>query len=102
MLLWATSDLETGREGVSDPPIRYLDIPDPVNPPSGCRFHTRCPEARTACTQSCPELTDHEGDGRRTACFRNEADHDYWESDPLSDDSASGKPTAPRETADGD
>ncbi|EFW91260.1 oligopeptide/dipeptide ABC transporter, ATPase subunit [Haladaptatus paucihalophilus DX253] len=102
VLLWATSDLRNRSESVPEPPIRTLDIPDPVDPPSGCRFHTRCPEARTACTESCPSLADREGDGRRTACFRNEADHAYWESEPLSDDGRSEKPQAPRETADGD
>ncbi|WP_231186534.1 ABC transporter ATP-binding protein [Haladaptatus sp. DYF46] len=102
VLLWATSDLRNRSEGVPDPPIRSLDIPDPVDPPSGCRFHTRCPEARTACTQSCPKLTDHEGDGRRTACFRNEEDHAYWESAPLEDDGPTENPAVSPGTADGD
>ena len=31
------------------------DIPSPANPPSGCKFHTRCSECRGVCTQLLPE-----------------------------------------------
>lgn len=31
------------------------EIPSPVNPPSGCRFHTRCPYAREICSQEAPK-----------------------------------------------
>lgn len=40
--------------------------PSPIAPPPGCRFHTRCPFARDACSQSEPELR-HWG-GRAVAC----------------------------------
>jgi peptide/nickel transport system ATP-binding protein len=87
VLKWATPDLEPNTEGSNDPPIRKIDIPDPVNPPSGCRFHTRCPEAREACKGTRPVLS---GNGQHAAaCFREEPDHEYWESDTLVDENAS-------------
>jgi oligopeptide transport system ATP-binding protein len=38
------------------------DLPSPSNPPSGCRFHTRCPVAIERCKQEVPLLTVVEGD----------------------------------------
>jgi oligopeptide transport system ATP-binding protein len=43
------------------------DIPSPVNPPSGCRFHTRCPIAFDRCTVEEPAFNDY-GGGHLAAC----------------------------------
>ncbi|WP_122038867.1 ABC transporter ATP-binding protein [Asaia bogorensis] len=43
------------------------DVPSPLSPPPGCRFHTRCPIARARCAIERPILTDY-GAGRRAAC----------------------------------
>ena len=43
------------------------DIPSPVNPPSGCRFHTRCPVAFDRCTTEVPAFNDY-GAGHFAAC----------------------------------
>jgi len=43
------------------------DVPSPINPPSGCRFHPRCRYATDICKQVEPPLVDY-GDGHLAAC----------------------------------
>ncbi len=43
------------------------DVPSPINPPEGCRFHTRCPERMAICDKAIPEMIDF-GNGHTAAC----------------------------------
>lgn len=43
------------------------ELPSPIAPPAGCRFHPRCPEAEPRCRQETPVLRDL-GQGRLAAC----------------------------------
>lgn len=47
------------------------EVPSPLNPPSGCRFHPRCPIAIDACPLSEPEFREHTPD-HWIACFNTE------------------------------
>jgi oligopeptide/dipeptide ABC transporter ATP-binding protein len=62
---------------VADPRKRSLkplvdgDVPSPINPPSGCTFHTRCRYAMARCKVETPKLADV-GARHQVACFLNE------------------------------
>jgi peptide/nickel transport system ATP-binding protein len=85
-LVWATPDLETDK-GDEEMPIRDIDIPDPKNPPSGCRFHTRCPEAREVCARETPQPeSSDDSEIHQAACFREHDNHEYWSSPDITDD----------------
>ncbi len=44
------------------------DVASPINPPSGCRFRTRCPRAREHCAEEVPPLESY-GTDHKAACF---------------------------------
>jgi oligopeptide/dipeptide ABC transporter ATP-binding protein len=48
-------------------PIVVGEPPNPIDPPSGCRFHTRCPRATEVCRTVEPQLTEY-ADGHAAAC----------------------------------
>jgi peptide/nickel transport system ATP-binding protein len=67
---------------IEEPPITG-DPPNPIDPPSGCRFHTRCPFAESVCETSDPALGAWEGrQSHVAACHMR---------DPLSGHSRAGK-----------
>jgi peptide/nickel transport system ATP-binding protein len=50
-------------------PIPKGEIPSPINPPSGCRFHPRCASAKSTCSVHEPELIEI-SPGHTVACFQ--------------------------------
>ncbi len=58
---------------ISDPDVKMNriilsgDIPSPANPPSGCKFRTRCESCMEVCSQKVPKLKEYE-DGHMVAC----------------------------------
>jgi peptide/nickel transport system ATP-binding protein/oligopeptide transport system ATP-binding protein len=62
---------------VADPTAKRLtplidgDVPSPINPPSGCAFHTRCRHAMARCRIETPALVDIGGQ-HQVACFLND------------------------------
>lgn len=88
-LMWASlpTHPDDAREKLAEQaPLRSAELPDITQPPSGCRFHPRCPKAREACTSSPPALMTNGSEAHEAACFREDPSHVYWDTEFLSEE----------------
>jgi oligopeptide transport system ATP-binding protein len=65
-------EIEAKRERI----ILTGDVPSPINPPKGCRFHTRCPYAIAECSQIVPALVEIKP-RHQAACIRISPEHPH-------------------------
>ena len=66
--LFASAPSMNPDERIERPPL-IGDPPNPINPPSGCRFRTRCPHAMEVCASAPPPLLPVRGADRQVACY---------------------------------
>jgi peptide/nickel transport system ATP-binding protein len=66
--LFASAPSMNPDERIERPPL-IGDPPNPINPPSGCRFRTRCPHAMDICASATPPLLPVGDTGRQVACY---------------------------------
>jgi peptide/nickel transport system ATP-binding protein len=66
--LFASAPSMDPDERIKRPPLTG-DPPNPINPPSGCRFRTRCAHAMEICATTTPPLLPVGNSGRQVACF---------------------------------
>lgn len=52
------------------------DVPSPIDPPSGCRFHTRCPKVFDRCRLEAPKLRSIGSQRRMVACHLDVSEHE--------------------------
>ena len=69
-LMSAIPEIDPDR--VLSPILLKGEIPSPMNPPSGCRFHTRCPYVQERCKQEIPQLKEYAPDHMAACHFVEE------------------------------
>jgi oligopeptide transport system ATP-binding protein len=67
-LLQAIPVPDPRRKRIGDFALLEGDLPSPADPPSGCRFHTRCPQRMAVCSAQEPRLAEIDT-GHRAACL---------------------------------
>ena len=76
-------------------------MPEAINPPPGCRFHSRCPDAREVCRRVHPEPREVNRVGdypHRSACVKHDVfDVGYESSEPIASQVAPGEASGPTE-----
>src|SRR6266511_760113 len=80
--LFASAPTMNPDERIERPPLTG-DPPNPINPPSGCRFRTRCPHVMEMCAAATPPLLPVGETGRRVACYLFGNGKDFSPSPPL-------------------
>jgi peptide/nickel transport system ATP-binding protein len=73
--LFASAPSMNPDERLERPPLTG-DPPNPINPPSGCRFRSRCPQAMEVCASATPPLLPVGDSGRQVACYLFSASKD--------------------------
>ncbi|MCL2819731.1 MAG: ATP-binding cassette domain-containing protein [Oscillospiraceae bacterium] len=71
-LLSAAPSFDPKAKGKSKRIVMEGDVPSPANPPSGCRFHTRCPHVEPICKETVPENRELEP-GHFVMCHKAES-----------------------------
>jgi len=70
-LLAALPKIGTGSRGTEQKIYLRGEVPSPINPPAGCRFHPRCDRKRPICMESEPQFTAV-GEDHQVACWLRE------------------------------
>jgi oligopeptide/dipeptide ABC transporter ATP-binding protein len=96
-LLSAASIADPDRAEKRERIVLTGDVPSPINPPSGCRFHPRCPKAQERCVTDVPEIVARMGDkvDHTTACHFPVEKNEHLAREQAAIEQQSTEPTLP-------